>query len=213
MNISHYRVPDLRPSAISRLAMLLLVVVSAGCAGKQETLARVGERSAPGVDLAGRWEMRDDAEQMRRRLERAVRDTDGVDESKLFRRSNQQQVRRGSRRSRNAVGGLVHVFLEHGESLKITQTDEGLFIGFDRSVVEEYRFGELRTISTGGAVAQRASGWVDDTYVIETLGEAGMKLTERYGLGSSQTLTREITLRSKKLEQVTIVQTFSRVGI
>ena len=67
-------------------------------------------------------------------------------------------------------------------------------------------------IRTGGAVAQRVSGWEGNQYVIETLDEDGMKLTERYELVGTDRLTREITLRSKELDQITIVQTYRRVS-
>ena len=103
------------------------------------------------------------------------------------------------------------MFLENDASIRITQTGDGLFIGFGRSIVEEYRFGEARRVSVGGATARRVSGWEQNTYVIETLGDGGMKLTERYRLTPrGQHLQREIRLRSKELEQVTIVQTFVR---
>ena len=105
----------------------------------------------------------------------------------------------------------MHVFLESAGTLRITQTDAGLFIAFDRSVVEEYRFGEARGIQTGGASAQRVSGWDGEDYVIETLDETGMKLTERYSIADNgHRLTREITLRSAEMDSVSIVQTFTR---
>lgn len=193
-------------------SVLLLSAVLAACAGQRELLEPKSAAVPQGIDFSGEWRMQDDFEDMDRRLERAVRETDGIDEAQFLRRI--ANVRSGNRRpSRGNVGGLVHVFLENGERLKITQTDAGLFIGFDRSVVEEYRFGEMRLISTGGARAQRVSGWETDQYVVETLDEEGMKLTERYTLvDAGGSLTRHITLRSSDMEQVTIVQTFSRAG-
>lgn len=184
------------------------VLLLAACAGQKEMLIPIRSPTPDGVDLTGRWAMQDDFDDMQRRVERAIRQTDGVDERKLLRQATSQQRRGGRQRSRD-VGGLVHVFLKNAASLKITQTDNGLFIGFDRSVVEEYRFGEARTIRTGGAVAQRVSGWDGGQYLIETLDENGMKLTERYAMsGSAGLLTREIVLRSKDDEQIAIAQTY-----
>ncbi|MDX1482628.1 MAG: hypothetical protein R3315_13175 [Woeseiaceae bacterium] len=166
-----------------------------------------------GVDLSGVWRMQDDFEAMERRIDRAIRQTDGVDERKLLRgmlgTTDTERVSRSRRRNRD-VGGLVHVFLESAGTLRITQTNAGLFIAFDRSVVEEYRFGEARGIQTGGASAQRVSGWDGEDYVIETLDETGMKLTERYSMAGDDVLTREITLRSAEMDSVSIVQTFTR---
>lgn len=74
----------------------------------------------------------------------------------------------------------VHVFLKTGKSLKITQTDDGIFVSFDRSVVEEYRYGEYRQISIGEISAERSSGWAENGYVIETLDEDGVLLIDTY---------------------------------
>lgn len=87
---------------------------------------------------------------------------------------------------------LVEVFLEFGETLKITQTDFGLFISFDRAVVEEYRFGEQREVSVGPIEAQRSSGWDGRSYVIETLDKERARLVERYRLDAK----REALLRT-----------------
>jgi hypothetical protein len=64
----------------------------------------------------------------------------------------------------------------------------------------------------GPVIADRVSGWEGKEYVSETLDEEGMKLTERFALLNHHTLQRTITLRSKAQEEVTIVQTFDRVG-
>lgn len=108
-------------------------------------------------------------------------------------------------------GSLVHVFLETGKTLKITQTDYGLFISFDRAVVEEYRFGENREVKVGEAAAQRASGWEGDHYLIETLDDDGDLLTETYRLGDGdKTLVRTITITGHKKTSLDIRQTFER---
>lgn len=196
----------LRHVVVAAVALLSLTI--GACAGNKETLVPIRAATPADVDLSGRWAMRDDFDEMKRRIERAVRQTDGVDEEKFLKRMN-KQAKRGGRSGGGDVGGLVHVFLENASRLKITQTKDGLFISFNRSVVEEYRFGEARMISIGGAAAQRVSGWAGKQYVIETLGEEGMKLTERYTLETAgERLTREIVLRGKDLEQISIVQTY-----
>ena len=213
--------PNSRPNAIAittrgkrkrrrYAALSVMAVLSgvAGCASEPEPLERKSGLAPAGIDFTGQWLMQDDFDAMQRRIARAIRDTDGVDERDFLRRSRAQPSRSG-RSSRRDVGGLVHVFLKNAARLRISQTADGLFVGFGRSVVEEYRFGEARRVSIGGAAARRVSGWEDDTYVIETLGDSGMKLTERFRLlGADGRLEREIVLRSKELEQVAIVQTF-----
>ncbi len=104
------------------------------------------------------------------------------------------------------------MFLETGSALKVTQTAHGLFISFDRSVVEEFRFGEHRLVSVGAVEAQRVTGWDGTQLVVETLGKNRMKLTDRFYLtDGGDTLRREITLRSKKLDEESVVQEFDRV--
>ena len=63
----------------------------------------------------------------------------------------------------------------------------------------------------GEIEAQRVTGWEGSQLVVETLDKNGMKLTERYRLsGAGDKLLRQITFRSKKLEEETIVQEFDR---
>ena len=191
----------------SWLALFLL----AGC-GNREMLVPIRNPQPDTVNFAGNWRMLDDFEAMQTKIDEAISQTDGVDEREILRGLLASNSDKRSRSKRN-VGGLVHVFLENGKSLRISQTDAGLFIAFDRSVVEEYRFGEARMLSKGGARAQRVSGWEGDDYIIETLDEHGMKLTERYVLEAGGIeLIRQITLRSAELDTVTVVQTFSRDG-
>ena len=162
-----------------------------------------------GTDLTGNWVMREVPREERRRLAEAINKTDGVADDRVFRRRSTGRYRGGSGLS--VEGGLVYVFLETGTALKVTQTQHALFISFDRSVVEEFRFGENRIVSVGTVEAQRVTGWEGDQLVVETLGRKGMKLTERFRLtDGGETLERRITFRSKKLEEETIVQEFDR---
>lgn len=106
---------------------------------------------------------------------------------------------------------LVHVFLETGESVKVTQTRGALFVSFDRSVVEEYRFGEHRDISVGEISAERVSGWVGDAYVVETLDKDGAKLVDRYSLApGGEALRRSIVLTSDGRTEIDLEQVFDR---
>lgn len=191
------------------LFALTVVTVLFGCAAAKEVLIPVRGPVPQGVDFTGEWRMQEDFAAMQDAIESAVRRTDGIDERQLLK--NIMSRSSTSRRSRD-VGGLVHVFLENAARLRVTQTDAGLFMAFDRSVVEEYRFGEARIVNKGGAVAQRVSGWDGETYVIETLDqEGGMKLSERYRL-EGDSLNREIVLRSKELEEVRLTQSFARTN-
>ncbi len=162
-----------------------------------------------GTDLSGNWLLREIDAADRRRMMQAMRKVDGTVNEEIYKPSRSAQSRSRSRRSTN--GGLVYVFLETGKALKVTQTAHALFISFDRSVVEEYRFGESRLISVGQVEAQRVTGWEDTQLVVETLDKNGMKLTERFDLtNGGDTLQRQITFRSKNREEETIVQEFDR---
>jgi hypothetical protein len=106
----------------------------------------------------------------------------------------------------------VHVFLEMGDALKVTQTDTGLFFSFDRSVVEEYRFGENRQVSIGEISAARVSGWEGGAYVIETLDDNGAKLIDTWRLQSDGSeLKRTIVIWHKNRKPLSLEQLFQRV--
>lgn len=197
----------MRPAATFTV---LLVAMLAACASREVLMAKPAE-PPPGVDFSGQWQLRDDARQQQRQINAAIRQTDGVEEEDIIppTRSPDGQPAR-PRRNR---GGLVHVFLEYGNRLKITQTDAGMFLSFDRAVVEEFRFGENREVRVGPVVADRVSGWVGDEYVVETLDQNNMKLTEQFALQQGgEVLRRTITLRGRDGQQRTIVQLFDRVS-
>jgi hypothetical protein len=190
-------------TAMSRVIMTSLVAVLflTACA-TPEVLVRRDSAVPAGIDLSGNWRIRPDMENDQRRLQEAIRKTSGAN------------LGSGSRNSkpRKVGGGVVHVFLETGEQLKVTQTASALFISFDRSIVEEFRFGEARIISVGEVQAQRVTGWEEQQLIVETLDKHGVKLTDRFQLvDGGQTLRREITLRSKKHEEQKVLQEFDRV--
>lgn len=184
-------------------------LILSGCGTKELLLAK--SPSVPdGIDLSGGWELMDDFDAVTSQIARAARQTDSIDERRELRRmaSVVQEERQSGSRTK---GGIVQVFLENGRALKVTQTGTAMFISFDRSVVEEYRYGQVRMIRVGGAVAQRASGWEDGQFVVETLDDERMKLTERYRLleGGAQ-MRREIVFRSRNMNEVTIVVTYAK---
>jgi len=196
-------------TSFSRILLQMAILPMLLCAcGTPEVLLPRSATVPAGVDLSGQWQMRPESRRGQPRINEAINRTDGVDNETIMREMMNRQRRGGSGETK---GGLVGIFLKTGDALKITQTEHGIFISFDRSVTREYRFGENRPINIGQADAMRVSGWESNDYVIETLGEKGMKLTDRYSLSADRRLlTRQITLRSKQMEEVTIVQEFDR---
>ena len=187
------------------------VLLAAGCAAPEMLPPRDGTVPA-GIDFSGTWQIVSDQRADQQRLRQAIRRTDGISDDDLFRRPDHDSTDRNRRSGSSSIkGGLVFVFLETGSSLQVTQTEHGLFISFDRSVVEEYRFGENRIISVGEVQAQRVTGWEGNQLVVETLDKNSMKMTERIELvNSGNTLERTITFRSKEGDEETVVQRFER---
>lgn len=188
-----------------RVLIALYAVLLLGGCGSREVLEPRPAANAAGTSIAGNWQRREKAGDVARQLNRAIRETAGIPNRIIVPLDNE---RRPPQRSK---GGLAHVFLRDGNNLKITQTPHGIFISFDRSVVEEYRFGENRVITLGQVEAQRVSGWDGDDYVVETLGRNGMKVSERFSLaGDGTILTREIVFRGKNKQEVVVTETFAR---
>jgi len=187
------------------LPICAALCLTLGACAKPEILDPRDGTVPAGTDLSGNWVMREIPPAERRRLRQAIRNTDGVDDDEIYGR------RSASNRSRSGKGGVVYIFLETGTALKVTQTPHALFISFDRSVVEEFRFGENRIVSIGEVEAQRVTGWEGNQLVVETLDKNSMKLTERFQLlNGGEILQRRITFRGKKLEEETIVQVFDK---
>ena len=190
-----------------RALLPALLLTLCGCVEPEILDPRDGTVPA-GVDFSGDWRIRSDFREDQRRLAQAISRTDGIDDREIFRQSNNSSRSRSSGR---AKGGLVYVFLETGELLRITQTEYALFISFDRSVVEEFRFGEYRMVTVGQVQAQRSSGWEGEALVVDTLDRNGMKLTDRFELANSgDILRRTITLRSDEGETESLVQEYGR---
>ena len=181
------------------LACCVLVLL-AGCGGPPPLPPKPA--AVPmGLDLSGQWRLRDDSRQTERQITAAERRVSGADEKLI-----------PSRKSRNkkAAEVQVHVFLESGTALKITQTEHALFISFDRSVVEEYRFGEQRTVKVGPVEADRVSGWEGGAYVIETRGKEGAMLIESYRLEGADSMVRTIRITHEGENELDVRQVFDR---
>ena len=194
----------------NKLLISATMAILAACAAPEILVPRDG--TVPyGIDLGGNWRIQPESLRNQRRIREAIRKTDGIADRDIFGPTNKQSKNSSRSGSGRVRGGLVYVFLELGESLKISQTEHGLFISFDRSVVEEFRFGEDRIVSVGQAQAQRVTGWEDDTLIVETLGRNSMKLTERFRLiDGGQVLERTIILRSREKEEEQVIQLFDR---
>lgn len=187
-------------------ALLIALALISACAAREELLVKNAAAPA-GVNLSGSWQLRSDD-----------RDTvQQIDDAELRAAGGKRPIVAPSKKvssnssSASSGGTLVHVFLETGDLLKVTQTSSGLFISFDRSVVEEYRFGEKNNVSVGPVVADRVSGWESNAYVIETLDKDGAKLVERYQLGDDgATMTRAIRITHRNATRLDLQQVFDR---
>lgn len=185
------------------LSLILIVAFTIVACGQREILVRRSAIALPDARFEGRWTLQPGSADTNRRIEDAEFRAAGGNAGILERPEDDAPRRRRS--------SLVHVFLETGKDLKVTQTADGLFISFDRSVVEEYRFGEYRTVSVGPVDAKRSSGWEQGAYVIETLDEDGNKLYERWRFDAeSGLLIREITIFHRKAPELSVVQRFAR---
>ena len=187
---------------------MLAVLFIASCGAKPQLLPRNGINTND-IDLSGKWVLRRESGTP---IARA-----GAEEQTIVVPRNTSRMSRTSldqsRRSRSD-GSAVHVFLESGTSLKITQTLHGIFISFDRAIVEEFTFGENRTVSVGPIEAQRVSGWEADEFIAETMDEKGAVLAERWSLAESgSTLMRTITVVEKEELVFSTTQVFDREEI
>lgn len=196
----------------TRVALIWITLLAIGGCSTPEVLLSKNPEAPPAVDFSGYWNIRKDSEEDRKRVNAAIgraANGEGIYIPPDDRRGRSTRSGRSSRSS--SEEGQVRVFLENGERLKITQTPGGIFISFDRSVVEEFRFGENRMINIGQIDAQRVSGWEGNEYVVETLDKGGMKLTERFALiEGGLVLRRHIVFRDKDSREVEIEQLFDR---
>jgi len=175
-----------------------LALVLCACASKPVLLPKSAV-APPGVDFSGQWLLREGggtgpAAERAPRMEPSLTGTS-----------------RRSRRSRSSRQSSVHVFLETGKSLKITQTDHGFFVSLDRSIVEEFTFGEDQIVTIGPIEAHRVSGWEGTRYVVETLDKQGAVLREEWHLDESgDVLLRDISIVENDKVKLAARQQFDR---
>ena len=180
-------------------AVACLMLILLACASKP-VLVPKNAVAPPGVDFSGQWLLR-----VGDRPEVAGERGPGMEPPLT-------EVKRRSRRSRSSRGSSsVHVFLETGRSLKITQTEHGFFVSLDRAIVEEFVFGENRTVAVGPIEAWRVSGWEDDAYVVETLDEQGALLRDEWRLDESgDVLLRAVSIVQREKVKLSFAQQFDR---
>jgi hypothetical protein len=184
-----------------RLGVLALLLLAA-CSSPPVLLSK--SAAVPvGVDLSGYWHLVDGGPS--RRMENA----DGIREEPI----NLKGTKR-ARRKRSSGGVSAHVFLQYGSNLKVTQTAFGIFISYDRSVVEEFTFGENRMVEIGPIEALRVSGWEGDSFVIETLDDSGTMLSEAWSLQQNGSeLVRDIRISEGDQGNFVEQQRFERQDI
>jgi len=177
---------------------VLGLLILAGCSSAPVLLSK--DPTVPdGVDLSGRWIIRGDSSNQRFRADSG--------EERLIPANRPQR----SRRQRSPSGATVHVFIEFGKSLKITQTTHGIFISYDRSVVEEFTFGENRLVSIGPIEAMRVSGWEEQAFVVETVDDTGTTLYEAWHLDADDAvLMRDVRISKGEDDSYKIRQVFDR---
>jgi hypothetical protein len=182
--------------------ILVVCLVLSACASRPELVPESAIVPA-GVDFSGRWQLR---------VEPGSRALPGDDADQGVRIPPANSRRATPRRSsRGTARVAVSVFIENGKSLKISQTNAGLFISFDRAVVEEFTFGENRIVSVGPIEARRVSGWQGPKFVIQTLDDDGAILTETWQLeASGNVLVRELAIRKGDKRKFSAKQLFDR---
>ena len=197
---------------LSSLSGLVLLVLGAlGCANvARPPLLPYASIAPDGVDLSGRWLLRDaNSDPLMRFSHQGFIGPDASTDVLRIARDRQGAVRLESGEDGHRQAALAQVFLETGSDVRLTQTGEGLFISYDRSVVEEYLFGEYRTASVGPVSAERVSGWDGSQYVVQTRDEDGVLLTERWYLEDS-ILRRDVTFSEDDVVQYAVTQSFDR---
>jgi len=184
------------------MAAMVAAVLVVACAAKPQLLPRPGGNPA-GIDLSGDWELRGAVD-----MPLVQEQTIVIPKRSSYPRGETQLP---GRRNQRTKGTSAHVFLESGKSLKITQTAYGVFISYDRAVVEEYNFGENRTVSVGPIEAQRVTGWDGPALVVETMDEQGNVLTESWRIDNAgAVLFRDIRIARGDDVKLELEQVFDR---
>ena len=105
---------------------IALVALSIAACTTHEVLLPKSAVVPAGMDFSGRWRLHDTDRESIRRIEEA---TAGIPDDIL----KETRRARSGRPSGSSKGIAVYVFLETGTNLKITQTEFGIFVSFDRS--------------------------------------------------------------------------------
>ena len=175
---------------IFHLTILILFSNLIGCNSKNISLDASSSLAPPNVNLSGLWQLKEGQVSSHLFLKNSS--------SKEF---NTYEFKDLSRKQNSLANSLIRLFFETGELLKITQTEFSLFISYDRSIVEEYSFGENRLILVGPIQARRVSGWKSNSFVVETLDESGTLLSEKWHIqNSDMNLVRDIQITIGKTE-------------
>jgi len=190
------------PVKLTRLTAsmaLLTVLLLYGCGSAEPMLISKSSAVPAGIDLSGFWLVRETPDSARMPAMDA-----GIE--RLVSENRSQRSRR-----RSSDGVSAQVFMEFGESLKITQTAYGIFISYDRSVVEEFTFGENRIVEIGPIEAKRVSGWEGGSFVVETLDDSRTSLLESWRLEKDATvLVRDIQISKGEKVSFKTRQVFDR---
>tara|TARA_B110000438_G_C15669584_1_gene587568 strand:- start:44 stop:640 length:597 start_codon:yes stop_codon:yes gene_type:complete len=187
---------------------LFLILSLNGCASIEE-LDKYNNNSLSEIDLNGNWVFFGKFEDNKKSIASAIKRTNnvnyrGIKTTGVFDGRNTSKVKPNSR-------GVAHLFFENTEKIKLTQTKYSLFVNFNRSIVKEYSFGEVKKITIGNVTARRSSGWVNNVYRIDTLDDHGMKITEEYKLfNSSNILERMLIFRDRDLNEISVLQTYQK---
>jgi len=185
------------------LVPVLMALLLASCASQLPELVTKGAAAPAGIDLSGSWIFRADPSERRLQpQEEGIRI--GREQSS---RRRQLETRSSKRRD---SGMSAQVFIENGENVKLTQTEYGLFISYDRSVVEEFTFGENRKVTIGPIEAQRVSGWEGNKFIAETRDAAGNILVETWALQEKDILVRSLRILDRDQEKFEQQQIFDR---
>lgn len=184
------------------LAPVLMAMLLASCASKGPVLVARDAVAPAGIDLSGSWIFRADP---------SVRRLPPQEEGIRIGREQGGRRQSESRSSKRRGSGMsAQVFIENGENLKLTQTEYGLFISYDRSVVEEFTFGENREVTIGPIEAQRVSGWDGNKFIAETRDAAGNILVETWALREKDILVRNLRILDRDKEKFEQQQIFDR---
>lgn len=181
------------------IPLFVLAFVASACSSPPILEPRRGGNPEQ-VDLSGNWVLRT-GDELPVVHEQTIR---------IPKASSRNQATSGpAPAERPSDGASVHLFLESGKLLKVSQTIYGIFFSFDRAVVEEYNFGENRTVSIGPIHARRVSGWEGHSFVVDTMDERGNVLTERWRLEDG-TLVRDISIARSDTTSFSKRQVFDR---